>query len=163
MRGSGSCSVKKMADIIQIVLDFVHIVAVMVWIGGGIYFLRIVQPVLAGLPPDQAGRLAGGMAKRFTPIAMGSIVIIGVVGLLRAFLSGFISTGVLMGTTYGNLLLLKMVLYVVMVIVGVMITRLSASMPTLQPQEIPATQARIGTLAKSNLVMGLITILLAVA
>ncbi len=151
-----------MADIVQIILDFIHIVAVMIWMGGGIYFFMIVQPSLAGLPPDQAGRLAGGMVKKFTPIAWGSIITIGVVGLLRAFLSGFINQSVLMGTTYGNTLLLKMVTYVVMVLVGIMITRIAATIPTLQPQEIPATQARIGTLAKTNMVLGLITILLAV-
>jgi hypothetical protein len=71
-----------MANIIQMVLDFIHIVAVMIWMGGGIYFFIIVQPSLAGLPPDQAGRLAGGMVKKFTPIAWGSIITIGVIGLL---------------------------------------------------------------------------------
>jgi len=152
-----------MADIIQIVLDFIHTVAVLIWMGGGIYFFIVVQPSLAGLPPDQAGRLAGGMVKKFTPIAWGAIIIIGVVGLLRAFLSGFINQSVLMSTTYGNMLLLKMAIYAVMVIVAVMITRLSASMPTLQPQEIPATQARIKTLAQTNMALGLITILIAVA
>ncbi len=152
-----------MADIVQIVLDYVHIVSVMVWIGGGIYFLRIVQPSLVGLPPDQAGRLAGGMVKKFTPIAWGSIIAIGVVGLLRAFLSGFLDQTVLMSTTYGNLLLLKMALYVVMVFVGITMTRISASMPTLQPQEIPGTQARLKTLAQANIALGMITILIAVA
>ncbi len=152
-----------MADIVQIVLDYVHILAVMIWMGGGIYFFMIVQPSLAGLPPDQAGRLAGGMIKKFTPIAWGSIITIGVVGLLRAFLSGFINQSVLMSTTYGNMLLLKMALYVAMVFVAITITRISASMPTLQPQEIPATQARIKTLAQTNMVLGLITILIAVA
>ena len=69
----------------------------------------------------------------------------------------------LMNTTYGNLLLLKMALYVVMVFVGITITRTSASMPTLQPQEIPRTQARIKTLAEANIALGLFTILIAVA
>jgi uncharacterized membrane protein len=31
-----------MADIVRIVLDYAHIMAVMIWMGGGIYFLRIV-------------------------------------------------------------------------------------------------------------------------
>ena len=123
-----SSSGVKMADIIQIVLDYVHIISVMVWIGGGIYFLRIVQPSLAALPPDQAGKLTGAILKKFTPIAWGLIIVIGVGGLLRAFLFGLLDQTILMSTTYGNLLLLKMALYVVMVVVGITITRTSASM-----------------------------------
>ena len=102
------------------------------------------------------------MVKKFTPIAWGAMITIGVVGLLRAFISGFLNTGVLMGTTYGNTLLLKMISFVLMILVAIMITRTSATIPTLQPQEIPATQARIATLAKTNMVLGMITILLAV-
>ena len=153
----------KMADLVQIVLDYIHIISVMVWIGGGIYFLRIVQPSLTTLPPDQAGKLTGAILKKFTPIAWGLIIILGVGGLVRAFLYGLLDQTILMSTTYGNLLLLKMALYVVMVLVGVTITRTSASMPTLQPQEIPRTQARIKTLAQANIVLGMITILIALA
>jgi uncharacterized membrane protein len=152
-----------MADIVLIVLDYVHILSVMVWIGGGIYFLRIVQPSLTALPPDQAGRLTGAILKKFTPIAWGLIIVLGVGGLLRAFLYGLLDQTVLMNTIYGNLLLLKMALYVVMVLVGIIITRTSASIPTLQPQEIPRTQSRLKTLAQTNIVLGLITILISVA
>ena len=152
-----------MADSVRIILDYVHLISVMIWIGGGIYFLRIVQPSLTALPPDQAGRLTGAILKKFTPIAWGLIIVIGVGGLLRAFLYGLLDQTILMSTTYGNLLLLKIALYVVMVFVGITITRISASIPTLQPQEIPRTQARIKTLAQANIVLGMITILIAVA
>jgi uncharacterized membrane protein len=152
-----------MADLVRIVLDFVHIISVMVWMGGGIYFLQIVQPSLTALPPDQAGKVTGVILKKFTPIAWGLIVVLGVVGLLRAFLYGMLDQSFLMSTFYGNLLLLKMALYVVMVYVGITITKTSASMPTLQPPEIPKTQARLKMLATTNIVLALITILLAVA
>jgi uncharacterized membrane protein len=152
-----------MADIVRIVLDYAHIVAVMIWMGGGIYFLRIVQPTLATLPPNQAGPITGAILKKFTPIAWGLIIVVGASGLARAFTAGVLNTPILMNTTYGNLMLLKIALFAVMVTVGIIMTKTSASMPTLPPQEIPKTQARLKRLAETNVGLGLITILVGVA
>jgi uncharacterized membrane protein len=68
-----------------------------------------------------------------------------------------------MNTTYGNLMLLKIALFAVMVTVGIIMTKTSASMPTLPPQEIPKTQARLKMLAETNVGLGLLTILVGVA
>ncbi len=152
-----------MADIVRIVLDYVHIMAIMIWMGGGIYFLRIVMPILATLPPDQAGPITGAILKKFTPIAWGLIIVVGASGLARAFTAGVLDTAILMNTTYGNLMLLKMALYAVMVVVAIIITKTSASIPTLPPQEIPKTQARLKMLAETNIGLGFLTILVGVA
>ena len=152
-----------MVNIVQIALDYAHLISVVIWVGGGFYFLRIVQPSLAALPPDQAGRVTGAILKKFTPIAWGLIIVIGVAGIARAFLSGVLGHTILITTTYGNLLLIKMALYAVMVFLGIILTKTSASIPPLPPQEIPRAQARLKMLAETNMGLGLVTILVAVA
>lgn len=144
-------------------MDYVHLIAVIVWIGGALFYEKIVHPNLATLPPDQAGPVTGAILKKFNIIVWVMIIVIGVGGFLRAFLSGALNQRILMNTTYGNLLLLKIALYAIMVLVGIKLTQISMSIPTLSPQEIPKAQARLMTLAQANTVFGLITILVAVA
>lgn len=152
-----------------IIIGWVHLISVVIWIGGAFFFDLILQPAAAQLDPPQAGKLNQSTVQRFSPVAWGSIIIIIITGLIRAAGRGVLSLDVLFNTLYGNLLLGKIVLVVIMVIIGVIITmtgirmmRLASSPEGPPREEILAAQARIKTLSEINLVLGFIAIFLAV-
>jgi uncharacterized membrane protein len=99
-------------------LQFVHLLATAAWIGGMIFMKAILVPSLAALEPPQRGRLMGSVAKRFTALAWTSTLLLAVTGLLKT------PEGLLGDTTtdVGLLLTVKVALFGVMVVVGMVIT-----------------------------------------
>ncbi|MFQ5950926.1 MAG: hypothetical protein ACE5KH_02440, partial [Candidatus Geothermarchaeales archaeon] len=58
-----------MPDIYQIALGWIHLLAVITWVGGSIFADRILAPSLTSVPPNHAGKLFQAVSKRFTPLA----------------------------------------------------------------------------------------------
>lgn len=67
---------------VKTLIDWMHIMATVVWIGGMITNLFVIRPALAGtLAPADAGKFMGALMKRFRIIVYASIVILGVTGI----------------------------------------------------------------------------------
>lgn len=67
---------------VKTLIDWMHIMATVVWIGGMITNLFVIRPVLAStLTPPDAGKFMGALMKRFRIIVYTSIVILGVTGI----------------------------------------------------------------------------------
>lgn len=152
-----------------IIIGWIHIMATVIWIGGIFFFDRILPPPMKELEPPQAGKLNQAVVKRFTPVAWLSIIVIIATGLIRAAGIGAFNLDTLFNTLYGNLLLGKMGLVVIMIINGLIITatslrmsKLAAASPPSQ-EELAQLGLRIKSLSGTNLILGTVTIFLAVA
>lgn len=67
---------------VKTLIDWLHIMATIVWIGGMITNMFILRPVLAStLDPAQAGKVMGQLMKRFRIIVYSAIVVLGVTGI----------------------------------------------------------------------------------
>ena len=153
-----------MADIVNLILDSVHLLSVIVWIGGAIFSDRILLPSMSAISPDQAGKLMGGILKRFTPLVWGLISIIGFTGLIRSYLKGSVNISFLLDTSSGNILLLKVALVCTMLAFGLLITRAGLKLSkSPSPEYALKVRKRIKFLSETNIVVGIIVILLAVA
>jgi copper transport protein len=106
--------------------DVIHLTAIAIWIGGLVMLVTLVlrRPDSPG-DPRKAGRRryqaataeAAQAVSRFSPIALGCVVAIVATGTYQAW-RGVGTWGALFGTTYGRLLLVKIVAMCVLVALG---------------------------------------------
>lgn len=145
--------------------NFLHLMAAIVWIGGASYFQFILRPLLKQIDPQQAGKLMGLIAKRFSITAW--------VCILTLLVTGFFKTpsGLWFdfSSEMGQILLAKHLLVTAILGVGLtiglyVVPRMHKHAP--QPGAAPAVefikyQKKLGTLATVNLLLGALVVLLA--
>jgi len=151
------------ASILTVLLIVIHIVAVAVWIGGAIFMVFIVTPNLSVLSPPEAGKISRAIGEKFASIVMWAIALVALTGVLRMYTSGLLNITILTGSTYGKALLLKLLLFVIMLIVGSLITKTMDGLgPASSPEEVASGKNKITQLSQLNIVLGIILILLGV-
>jgi copper transport protein len=151
------------SNILLVLLGWIHIVAVTAWGGGAIFLTFILTPQLAKLPPKDAASLGGEVSKQFTKLGYLSIILIALTGLLRMSLTKTLNLDTLLNSSYGQILLLKILLFLVMIILITQIVSTGAKLGGVSgPQEAMSLQKRIGLLSKTTISLGIIIILLSV-
>jgi uncharacterized membrane protein len=152
-----------MVDILMVLITWLHIVGFVIWLGGAIFFSFILTKNVEVIPVPERGKLMGAVEKQFTPIAWASLTILAITGLLRMYLSGSLNVAFLTGTSYGTALLLKIILFGVILIGGYIITTTSIKMGSASsPEEAMGFQKRIIKQSKTNEIIGVIVIFLAI-
>ena len=109
----------------SVIIDFFHLLATVAWIGGMIYNAAVFPGLIGAVEPSNRGRVMGVMAKRFTILAWGSILILLVTGVLKTPSSLLFDTV----SAYGLILTVKHVMIILMIIFGLMITFVFAPKP----------------------------------
>jgi len=145
--------------------DFIHLFITVVYIGGMIFMDLILLPTLKVLEPVQQGKLLGIVAKRFTITAWVCVVILLVTGYLKT------PDGMLLNTSdsYGIILTIKHIFFLLMIIFGLVITLgIAPKLQKLAPQagekpslEFLRNQKAVGLLSGTNMILGVGIIILA--
>lgn len=143
-------------------VNFLHLMATALWIGGAAYSHFILIPSLKEIDPQQSGKLQGIIAKRFSILAWGSILTLLVTGFLKT------PSDLLFDTTsdMGQILLVKHLLIAVILAVGVTIG--AYVVPNLRKHTPAPGQAptpdflsfrnRLSRFATINLVLGVLVV-----
>ena len=111
------------------IIDWLHLMAMTVWIGGIVFYVLVLMPSLQTLEPSQAGKMIGAIAKRYAPITYVAIVVLIVTGILIARARGVL--GIKLGSTYGVVLFVKHLLTVLMIVNGFVVSAVVG--PKLKP------------------------------
>jgi uncharacterized membrane protein len=151
---------------VSTITEFLHVLATTTWIGGMIYTNAVLMPSISAINPQERGKLIGAVSKRFTLYAWGSIIILVITGFMATPSGLLFSTA----TTYGTTLTIKHVVVLVMIVVGLLITFvISPKLMSLAPSpgdkpspDYLKTQGQLTLLARVNLVLGILVLLLAV-
>ncbi len=94
--------------------DALHVAAATVWVGGIACLLFALPGATRRLQgPERAGLLLAALA-RFSPIALGSVVVIAATGVIQAYIDVRSLNG-LLHTTYGGLIIVKTVLLICLI------------------------------------------------
>jgi copper transport protein len=129
--------------------DVIHVLASSVWVGGVAFLLLALPAATRELKPPDRTRLLLATLGRFSPIALASVVALAVTGLVQAYID-VRRVADLFDTTYGLLVLAKMVLLVVLVGFG-WVSR-DRIIPRLRRLvEDAAAPGSVGVLARRNL------------
>jgi uncharacterized membrane protein len=149
----------------DIIVNFLHLLATAVWIGGMIYIHIVLQPALKVVDPPQAGKLFGTAAKRFSIAAWTSVVVLLITEYMKT------PDGLLFDSTSeaGLVLLVKHVCVLAMIVAGLGIgfyvvpnLQKYAPEPGKQPPEgFIRSQRVLKVLSTSNLILGLLVLVLA--
>ncbi len=129
--------------------DVIHVLASSIWVGGVAFLLLALPAATRELEPPDRTRLLLATLARFSPIALASVVALAVTGLIQAYID-VRRVADLWETTYGLLVLAKMVLLVVLV--GFGWVNKDRIIPRLRRLvEGAAAPGSIGVLARRNL------------
>ncbi len=101
---------------LNIGIDLVHTLATAAWFGGLLGLAVLVVPALALLGEEDRTRFGAGVVVRFSALALTTVAVLVVTGVYRALAE--ISPGELLYTGYGQALLVKVGLFVVLLAGG---------------------------------------------
>ena len=158
-----------MFDLIVISNAWVHLMAAVLVIGGSFSLNFIVTKKLGILSPPEAGKLSQVVGKTFGQLAwiMSGLLIL--TGVARMIGLQLFSSQVLLETTYGNILLVKLVLFAIIIINMVLIAGTGMKLEKLgvdgppPADQLKAGGMRIKTLGMTNLMLSSIIVALAVS
>ena len=105
------------SDWLTVAVDVVHIGAAAVWLGGLAQMLAVTPHATRGLPAGDQARVREQLARRFSQIALVSVIVLAVSGVIRA-LWEVSSVSELWTTGYGRVLIAKTVLFAVLLVIG---------------------------------------------
>jgi copper transport protein len=97
--------------------DVVHVLAASVWVGGIACLLLALPAATRQLEPSERSRLLLATLRRFSPLALASVIAIALTGTLQAYIDVRSLTG-LLHTTYGALVLAKTALLLALIGLG---------------------------------------------
>ncbi len=100
--------------VLVIVLDTAHVAAAAVWVGGLMQLVWVTPHATRGLPEADRTRVRGLIARRFSRIALASVLVLSVTGGLRA-LWELSAVSQIWTTAYGQTLMVKTLLLVVLI------------------------------------------------
>lgn len=141
---------------VKTLIDWLHIMATVVWIGGMFTNMVILRPVLAKtLAPADAGRFMGALMKRFRAVVYASIVLLGVTGIpLKIINENYVSiinfensweiVSFVKHVCYGILVLLAVYMFEVL---APRMGRLAAKGPSPEMKALQKQQVLAGSLA----------------
>ncbi len=97
--------------------DVLHVLAGSVWVGGIACLLLALPGATRRLGGPERSRLLLAALARFSPIALGAVVVIAVTGVIQAYID-VRTLNALLHTTYGALILAKVALLLVLIGLG---------------------------------------------
>lgn len=157
-----------MEQLAPIINGSIHLLAAAVILGGSFASKFLIPRATAGLDPKSAGAFNETFGKYFSMAVWISLALLLLTGVARSFALGALNPDVLFSTTYGTILLVKIVLTLVGVAISVLIPMTGMKVAALaqnggQPDQIRATSGRLSTLQLVGLIDVTIIIVLAVA
>jgi copper transport protein len=103
--------------LLPLAADWLHVVAASVWMGGLLGFpILLIRPPLA-MPVDARAKLLGGTVRRFSKVATAAVITLLITGSY-AILLHVPSLSALTGTAYGNALIVKLGLLLLLLAAG---------------------------------------------
>ena len=107
----------------SLIMHWLHLLAVVAWIGGLTYIVFIFFPVVAALDPVGRATLAPRLIRRFLVLVWTSVGVLLITGLYRIFVvQQMFDRTAWLQTGYGHSLMTKLVLYLLLVGVAVHVT-----------------------------------------
>ena len=100
-----------------VVSDWLHLAAGGFWVGGLFHLALAAPAALSRLGGAERGPAVGRVIRRFTKVAIPSVVVVSVAGLYSSWIH-LGSLGALWGTPYGRTLLAKLLLVAPMLLLG---------------------------------------------
>lgn len=148
----------------QAILTWIHLVAAAIWVGGSLFIGIVFSPLLKTMTNsiEERMQIMIRVGRRFNKVAVPSLIILMVTGLYSSHVL-LSKPDLLIATSYGTFLIIKILLVIALVItyaVHVRVIRKDVE-EKIMSNQMPEPQ--IQTLRKKIIILGEITVVLSIA
>ena len=150
-----------MAAIEQAILTWIHLVSAAIWVGGSLFIGIVFSPLLKTMTNSLQERMQImiRVGKRFNKIAVPALIIMMVTGLYNSHLILGKPT-ILFETSYGQFLVIKIILVIVLIIVYAVHVRVIRKDVEEKIMSNEMSEPEIQKLRKKIIILGEITVVL---
>ena len=150
-----------MAAIEQAILTWIHLVSAAIWVGGSLFIGIVFSPLLKTMTSSLQERMQImiRVGKRFNIIAVPALIIMMVTGLYNSHLILGKPT-ILFETSYGQFLVIKIILVIVLIIVYAVHVRVIRKDVEEKIMSNQMSESEIQKLRKKIIILGEITVVL---
>ena len=147
----------------QAIISWIHLVAAAIWVGGSIFIGIVFSPILKTISTtvEERIQIMIKVGKRFNKIAVPSLIILMITGLYNSHLL-LSKPDLLMATSYGIFLTIKIVLVIALIItyaIHVRVIRKEVE-DQIMSKQMPIQE--IQNLRKKIIILGEITVVLSI-
>ncbi len=147
----------------QAVLTWIHLVSASIWIGGSLFIGVVLSPLLKTMSNSFEERLQImiRVGKRFNKIAVPSLIILIGTGLYNSHML-LTKPDLLVSTSYGEFLLVKIILVILLIITYVIHVRIIRKDVEDRIMSNSMSASQIQKLRKKIIILGEITVVLSI-
>ena len=147
----------------QALLSWVHITSAAIWVGGSLFIGAVFAPILKkmSLSAEERLQLMIKVGRRFNKIAVPALIVLIVTGMYQAHLV-LQKSDVLFDTSYGNVLIIKILLVAALVATYAVHVRIIRKDVEDQIMASQISEEQLQKLRKKIIILGEITVVLSV-
>ena len=148
----------------QAILTWIHLIAAAIWVGGSLFIGIVFSPMLKTITTSVEDRIQImiRIGKRFNKVAVPSLIILMGTGLYNSHML-LSKPYLLMETSYGTFLTVKVILVIALVITYAIHVRIIRKDVEKQVMSKQMSVQQIQKLRKKIIILGEITVILSVA
>ena len=146
------------------IISWIHLISASIWVGGSIFIGIVLVPVLKTMTTSMEERLQImiKVGRRFNKIAVPSLIILIITGVYNSH-QLLIKPELLLSSSYGNFLIIKIILVIALIIVYTVHIRIIRKdiEEKILSKEMPENQ--IKKLRKKIIILGEATVVISIA
>lgn len=148
----------------QAIITWIHLISAAIWVGGSLFIGVVFSPLLKTMSNSIEERLQImiKVGKRFNKIAIPSLIILMGTGLYNSHML-LSKPELLLGTSYGTYLLIKIILVMALIITYVIHVRVIRKDVEQKIMDKQLPQEQIQQLRKKIIILGEITVVISIA
>ena len=153
-----------MTPLEQAILTWIHLISAAIWVGGSLFIGVVFSPLLKTMSNSIEERLQImiKVGKRFNKIAVPSLIILMGTGLYNSHIL-LSKPDLLVATSYGTFLIIKIILVILLIITYVVHVRIIRKDVEEKIMSKQMPQDQIQKLRKKIIILGEVTVMLSIA
>jgi uncharacterized membrane protein len=152
-----------MTPLEQAIILWIHLISASIWVGGSIFIGIVFSPLLKTMfgSVEERIQIMIKVGKRFNKIAIPSLIILMGTGLYNSHIL-LSKPDLLLATSYGNFLIIKIILVIALIVTYVIHVRVIRKDVEDKIMSKQMTSNQIQKLRKKIIILGEITVILSV-
>ena len=148
----------------QVIITWIHLVSAAIWVGGSLFIGVVLAPILKkmSLSLEERLQIMIKVGRRFNKIAIPSLIILIVTGIYNSQMI-LIKPDLLFSTSYGNFLLIKIILVILLIITFIIHVRIIRKEVEDKIMTNQMSEKQIQKLRKKIMILGEIIVINSVA
>jgi len=153
-----------MTAIEQAIITWIHLIAAAIWVGGSLFIGIIFSPLLKTMTDsvEERMQIMIRVGRRFNKVAVPSLIILMVTGLYSSHVL-LSKPDLLVATSYGTFLIIKIILVIALIIIYAIHVRVIRKDVEEKIMSNQMPEIEIQKLRKKIIILGEITVVLSIA